>query len=348
MNARALLASACVLLPASLALAPKAQDGSSETPLQRVEPTQPAPGQELRADEWKHLLGESDLDRREAEYDRLVERALDDPEVLDELRERARGSDDLAWTARLALREVELRRSPFAGWWEPGDLDGFLSDALPPLRRSGSGMIRGLEDRLNRLLEDHGKSRSVQRSESYRIESTPDGVRVEVREKKDGKEEVKTYEGKSLEELYAQYPDLRGQLGLADPKDGGLGPELEALRDTLRESFPGLTTRIGQVPVDRLGVLMREPGQWSASVDGVEPGTGLYVERVFPGTLAEALGLRSGDILLSLNGKTLRNAADVRSVLQSRKPDGAVHARVIDRRGRQRELAWTPPARETR
>ena len=87
---------------------------------------------------------------------------------------------------------------------------------------------------------------------------------------------------------------------------------------------------------------MRPAGQWSASVDGVDPGVGLFVERTFPGTLAEALGIRSGDIVLSLNGTPLANAEDVRGVLERRQPEDEIQAEIVNRRGERQPLRWRP------
>jgi len=60
---------------------------------------------------WKQLLQSSDLVARQADYDRLLLRALVDPTVEQFMRRMALDESlgELSWTARLGLRELDLR-----------------------------------------------------------------------------------------------------------------------------------------------------------------------------------------------------------------------------------------------
>ncbi len=79
-------------------------------------------------------LREPDLDRREEHFNAVVERAVADPALREDLAELARGTDtELAWTARLALREVRQRPAPLAP--RAGAAPDRALDAPAPLRR---------------------------------------------------------------------------------------------------------------------------------------------------------------------------------------------------------------------
>ena len=325
-------------------------------PLKQVRPVP-----SLDADACRKALRSEDHQVREAEYDRLIHAALRDPDLRGLVRSWADEPGDLGWTARLALREIALREEL------QGGNEGLLgrSDDFPFAMRSPFGrspwpdqrMFQDLEDELKQLFEQ-GPFQQIQPGQpgqrgvfgehkSFRMESTPDGVRVEVREETEDGEDVKTYEADSLEDLYEQHPELRDvmQGGLGGTGRFDFGRDLGGIFDRLRG--PLGRSRYGPNSTDRLGILMREPGSWSASVEGIEPGIGLYVERVFPGTLADVLGIQPGDIVISLNGRDLHGGADVRATLEARDPTDEVKATVVDTSGKRRELSWKPPSRKT-
>jgi len=293
---------------------------------------------------WSRLLGVQDLGAREREYGRLVDEARESASARATLHEWAQGDDDLAWTSRLALRELELREQlegrapgrrtfgripfdmePFADLLDRGFMghDSFGGDPF-----SGLGVAPGDD--------------SQSRSESFQMESTPDGVKIEVREEKDGQEQVKTYEGKTLEEILEANPDLREHINVAPTLDlHGFDDFFGRLRpfQTPPDVFGG--RMFGSVPTDRLGVLVREPGSYEVPA-GVEPDKGLLVERVLPGTLAAALGIHPGDVVVSLNGEPVGSAEDVRAVLSKLEPGGEVTAEVVEGDGTKHTLHYEP------
>src|SRR6185436_7098882 len=65
------------------------------------------------AERWRKELVAGDLDQRQASYEELVQLARRDPAARAALEEWSQGNDELAWTSRLALRE--LGRGPRGG-----------------------------------------------------------------------------------------------------------------------------------------------------------------------------------------------------------------------------------------
>jgi hypothetical protein len=307
------------MVPAAMALAQRSEDG-------------------FEGAAWRRALGHAKLEVREREYARLVDEALKSPAAREALREWARGEDELAWTSRLALRELELReqlearRDPVFGHFPHfgGDPFGFDADDF--------GRRPTLEDFFGQLPPAAG---GTSRSESFQLESTPDGVKVEVREEVDGEERVTTYEAGTLEELLESHPELRERIGVTPRAER---TPLEEWFGQRARPLPAPWTP-GDVPTDRLGILMLEPDRYTTSHEAVEPGTGLLVQRVLPGTLAAGLGIRTGDIVVRLNGETIRGADDVRTVLAARDSGDEITALVVDADGAERTLRWEPARR---
>jgi S1-C subfamily serine protease len=62
---------------------------------------------------------------------------------------------------------------------------------------------------------------------------------------------------------------------------------------------------------------------------GLAPEEGLLVEEVLPDTRAERLGLRRYDVLLTVNGMSVGDPADVREALEKLEEDAAAHVTVV-------------------
>ena len=69
---------------------------------------------------------------------------------------------------------------------------------------------------------------------------------------------------------------------------------------------------------------------------------GLLIARTVPGSIADELGVRRGDILLSLNGEVLSAPWDITDVLALRTPEDSIHLHLIDTQGQDRSLVWSP------
>lgn len=62
---------------------------------------------------------------------------------------------------------------------------------------------------------------------------------------------------------------------------------------------------------------------------GAQPRTGAYVGRVRGGSAAERAGLRPGDIIVGLDGRSVQTAADVTTALESLRRGARVELKVI-------------------
>lgn len=337
---------------------------------------------------WRRALAADDLEARLEAYGELLDRAREDAETRELLEEWAGQQGELGWTARLALRELQLRGQagrpadhgqgrpdpfgrgrglgrpdpfgqgdPFAGGpfgWTP--FGPFGSDPFG----GTSDLLRDMEEQLGALLQGgsfgghafgtHGLGPGVSiegQSQSLRMESGPEGVRVEVQEQdEDGNTHKQTYEAETLDELLELHPELRGRLQAGGSPGAGWSSGVRDLFDRLRERRGAAPFGSVAVPTDKLGILMREPGSFSSSVPGLDEDTGLLVERVLPGTLAAELGIRPGDVLTHLDGRALSSAEDVQAALSARRAGDRLTADVVDARGERRALSWRPPETE--
>lgn len=357
------------LLAAGIALAARAQKGAEPpardrgTPLTPVDEQERAPQEELSplepsfdAEAWRAALAAEDFGARRRAMRELAREARANPQALHALEQWAADTSScLGWTAYLTLEEARegAGAGPFGGGFFRGPHGGLFGH--DPFGRGGPGrdpfgsrlfgggdpfavrdLLREMRESLDRL------PGAGMQQEGLTIETGPDGVRVERRQVLDGEEHVETYEAESLEELFEMHPELREDLNLSGPLGGGDG--LRSLLDRLRVELdlPPSALDPGAVRTDVLGVMMREPGAWNGDLDGLEPGTGLLVETVLPGTIAEAVGLRPGDVVAELSGTPLRGADDVRHVLDARAADEPLEVVWFDRAGERRVRTWEP------
>jgi hypothetical protein len=325
----------------------------------KVPGQEPAQAPVLR--DWKQRLTESDLDRRESAYSELLERARGDKALRGQLEQWSNAHDapELAWTARMALRELRARGTSPRMDNDFNDLRRRFDD----LERHFGGMDSMFEDLRSRL--DSGlqpfqalpgapqpfqvpqQPGGTQQFQSYSLKVGPDGVTLETTEDVDGNSQKKTYKAKNMDELLQQNPDLRGKIGGGFQLDLPGGPGLNW-------SFPGLdrgqqgdwfsSPRPNQQPpTEVLGIYSQKLTPEQAKDLALEPEQGLRVERVEPGTIAQILGIRRGDTLVELNGKAIYSADDVRKVLKERKADEDLSVTLIGEGTQERRtLRWSP------
>lgn len=327
---------------------------------------------------WEERLSAKDLDERERAFANLVALAVDDDGARDALRAWSTdaGRPDLAWTARLALREIERRPGTHLRALKQfgGGTMGDLRQRFEELERRFGGldsMFGDLQQDLDRLFGDDplqgahpapGASRS--QSQSYRMQIGPDGVKVEVDEDVDGKQSTRTYTGRTLEELLEANPELKDKIGTGNGSDFSFGapggprgfvwrspfgiapdsPGLVPPDDADRWSTPAkpllAPATPGKLRTDILGVMYTKPSDEVRERRSLDAGVGLLVERTEPGTIAAALGVQAGDVLVTLNGRTLKEREDVVGALRDRKPGEPVKLELVDGKGRRHTLTW--------
>lgn len=302
------------------------------------------------AKHWKSELTQADFGARKRAMQSLAAEARRDPAAREALKSWSKDGDPcLSWTAYLALDESgaqpqRLAPSPFDDWFHGGfgSFDPRLANPFGPRSFAHDplavqDLLREMQDSLDQLPPD---SRSF--GQGLSIQSGPDGVHVERRTTENGNETVETFEADSIEQLLELHPELQSELRL-QPLTGG-GDQLRSLLDQLRVQLdvPHSALAPGEVRTDVLGVMLREAGTWRGEIDGLEPGTGVYIENVLPGTIAEAVGVRPGDVIARLNGHPIRSAADVRGVLQARAPDEALEVEWFDKSGTLQQRTWKP------
>ncbi|MEZ5976302.1 MAG: PDZ domain-containing protein [Planctomycetota bacterium] len=318
---------------------PAAEDAGK---LQRVQGgidvQMPVAPQALDADAWRDLLSAAALNEREANYDRLLREARNNRELQTWLEARAAEPGELAWTARLALRELKMQDplvgSPYSPYSAFGPGMRSMGDPFERMREMlgqdpfGSGMFgpdfgfpQGWDPFQSGFNLQFGPGTQSE-GESYSIEMSPDKVRVECKTLKDGKEDLKVYEAENMEELLRQFPELKEHVGGGQ---AGLVPF----------GGPGLqrVPTPGGMRQDVLGVYL--------DADSLTQGK-LVVTNVAPDTLASKLGVAAGDELLVLDGQKIASREDIARVLRDRDPKDRVLLSVRHQGGELADLVWRP------
>lgn len=202
---------------------------------------------------------------------------------------------------------------------------------VPRARFFDDGFFRDLQEQLQQGAgSSHGMS----------VQIGPDGaVHVEVQQKNDnGDLETKTYDAPDLETLQREHPGLLQQNGLGL----GMSPFGRGGRVFGGEMLPGWPLDLGRAQVQvlpfgrapqtgsepvvaapvpppvgrRLGVGIRPevPAELREHLE-LADGVGLMVESVQPDSLAQALGLRRGDIVTRIGDRSIGSPQDVQDAL---------------------------------
>ena len=90
-------------------------------------------------------------------------------------------------------------------------------------------------------------------------------------------------------------------------------PRLEQLLAQRASAAPGGRKSLGARVADAATIALRRPGS---------PTSGAYIGGVRPGSPADAAGLRAGDVIVSVNGAPISNAAGLEAAL-SQAPAGS-------------------------
>jgi serine protease Do/serine protease DegQ len=127
--------------------------------------------------------------------------------------------------------------------------------------------------------------------------------------------------------------DLRGQLvgintAIIGPSGGNVGIGFAVPANMARAVMQQLI-RYGEVRRGRLGIKMQDLTPDLAKALGVAAREGVAVAEVQPASPAAKAGLREGDVIVALNGRPVRGAAELRAVLGVTPPGDTVELRVL-------------------
>ena len=324
-----------------------------------------AEGAEFDRKDWQTRLSSRDLERRERDFDRMVDLARSNTEARAALEDWSKSTSDaeLAWTSRLALREVERRGDRGFGvmphGWQGQDF-GRLHSRMDDLERHFGDMqwfFGDMQNELQQLFQNHGNTwhfapgqgQGQSRASSFSLKVEPDGVTCEVYEDVDGKQEKREYKAKTMEELLEANPELKDRIGISGT-DGqwfapGYGGRVFRFGEPGAKSSGARAMAPGGAPrTDILGIVFSKLAPDEARELGLDPELGLHVDSVTPGTIAHILGIKRGDLVIELNGTPLYGAQDVSKTLGARAKDADVAVVLIDKKGQRRTLTWKPTA----
>ncbi|MDP6762878.1 MAG: PDZ domain-containing protein [Planctomycetota bacterium] len=363
----------CAVLTAALLIVglggagamPQGGDDDAEGAGRRMRAAQRPLGEDLAFDAagWKRRLSQADLALREAAYGDLVAVARTEPAARRALAVWASSTaePELAWTARLALRELE--RAPRCGWQAMGP-DGHSplvgADDLTERLRWFDEFFEGAFDgggglslaRPRRLTLPH-QGGVVRESRAYSVEVRPDGVCLRVTE--DGK--TREYAAPCLDRILEENPHLADEIpGLADMtlQPFGSGTSLRWMDGPVRLRIdpqgwrgtlaPDRARPEGAVPTAILGIECGAPTPEERAACKVAPDCGVLVRRVVGGTIADEVGLRRGDIVVAIDGRAICSPEEISCLMAERAPDAALTVEVVDCRGGRRVATWHPDA----
>jgi hypothetical protein len=344
-----------VLVPPALCSQEAPPPGTG--PLRRLDPTT-APedpsepgelfGRDFDGEVWKRRLAETDLERREKSLDGLLRRARLDPVARAFLEELARdgAGGELAWTARLALRELGRARFPLQAGPGPAPF------GIEPLTGAPFGGMQRMQELMNEFFAQEGFGHVLPRARhpgaapthgrSVQLEQRDGRAVLRVTEIVDGKEDIRRYEGASLEEILTAHPELREELGGLSLQLAPGSPLLRRFPAQIESGVPLLPQgRSRPVFTDRLGVVVHPLEAAQARELGLEGG--LLVERSVSESYAHLLGIGPGAILLELDGVPLRAGEDIERRMKERGADDALSLVWIDELGQRQAKTWRAP-----
>ena len=127
--------------------------------------------------------------------------------------------------------------------------------------------------------------------------------------------------------------DLRGELvgintAIIGPAGGNIGIGFAVPANMARAVMRQLI-RFGEVRRGRVGVSMQDLTPDLARALGVSTSEGVVIANVQPGSPAAAAGLREGDVVVALNGRPVRSAAEMRAVLGVTPAGETVQMRIL-------------------
>ncbi len=173
---------------------------------------------------------------------------------------------------------------------------------------------------------------SISSSQGVEVKHDAKGVTVKLRETdKDGKETVREFRGKTLEEIKAKHPELADKLGgtsvsfrIGRPDFFWPGRQRARL-DPLRPTTPATRSAGGFV----FGLTLTDVSDALRSHIGIEAGLGALVHNVIPGTQAHTMGILRNDVITKVNGKAVTKTAAADTLRAAGASRGALTVELI-------------------
>ncbi len=124
--------------------------------------------------------------------------------------------------------------------------------------------------------------------------------------------------------------DLRGQvIGIntaINPQGKGIGFAIPI--DEVKQAVPQLIAT-GHVTRGQLGVMIRGMDDGAAKALGMDRAHGALVEQVTNGSAAERAGLKSGDVIVSVDGKDVKSSSELPRMVAAHAPGARVKIGVL-------------------
>ncbi len=96
----------------------------------------------------------------------------------------------------------------------------------------------------------------------------------------------------------------------------------------------------GEVRRGQLGIVMQDLDRDLAQAFNLDQHEGVVITHILPGSAAEKAGLKSGDVIVAVDGKKIRDGAAIRNVVGMLRAGSRIHVQVI-RDGKSRKISAT-------
>jgi hypothetical protein len=156
----------------------------------------------------------------------------------------------------------------------------------------------------------------------------------------DGKPVEKTYEGKDLDEIKRDHPELADRLGgFVFRMNGPVVVPAPGAKDDDGEDDDDEADAAKPVPTGPFGLALGRLDEPTRAKANLAEGAGLVVRAVRKGSDAEAAGLQEGDVVTAVDGAAVRAEVGIAEVVQAGRAKGSLTFEVL-RGGKALTLTW--------
>lgn len=324
--------------------------------------------QDSQIEAWVKDLSSSNFDEREIGASRLLdlgERAL--PFLEKAVRESK--DSELRWNAKRLIREIREKGNFHSAPNPSGPDMRKIDEMMRQMREQQERMREMMDEQLRQLhdpflhrfqdlgeeenwgfdfddfdrrireLEDRmgDMGESMRSQSSFSFQQGPDGVRLEVQENVDGKVETQVYEAQSVEDFKDKYPEIAKRYGIGVEKGNSFRFRFRdtSPRGRMFRSNPDLHRAIEKEVLessknqDRLGVYFDAVEPSLRTFLDLEPGVGFLVKEVEPNSLAQRMGIQAKDVLVEIQGQSIRGPKTIRDTLQAAPAGSEISVNLI-------------------